>query len=314
LYRSHDYWLDEVVNSSSTLKDALVNLGFPKTNSLVIDTGVFEIETKKAGISKELGIDVNIELSNAQIFKAYELSGADFFVTPDEIILPLDGAELVKEKVDIIKSNLIDLLDIVKAWKTIAVIQGHEQEIVDGLLDFYRENKIGYFAVGGVIPPYHCDRELLSKHLSYVRKAAKSEWLHIFGLSRMSLLPYYLQQVKVDSVDTSALTYLTAGRKYLVGPKPVPVRLVDFDNCTCPGCRALSKEMSTRSVEFFANLYIHNVVIASLESMKKYNSPALRDVQTEKESATQAKTKQHNNESGLMTAEEAFREKENNQR
>lgn len=310
MYRSHDYWLDEVVNSGSTLKDALVNLGFPKANSLMIDTGVFEIETRKAGISNELGIDVNIELSNAQIFEAYELSGADFFVAPDEIILPVDGPEIIKEKVDIIKSNLMDLLDIVKASKIIAVIQGHEQEVVDDLLDFYRENKIRYLAVGGVIPLYHYDRELLSKHLSYVRKATKSEWLHIFGLSRMSLLPYYLQQVKVDSVDTSALTYLTAGRKYLVGLMPGPVRLADFDNCTCPGCSALSKEMSTRSVEFFANLYIHNVVTASLESMKKCNTSTLLHVQTEKESATQTKAKQpNNNESGWMTAEETFREK-----
>jgi hypothetical protein len=310
VYRSHDFWLDEVVNSGSTLKEALVNLGFPKTNSLVIDTGVFEMEAKKAGISKELGIDVNIEMSNAQIFEAYDLSGADFFVAPDEIILPLDGPEIIREKVDIIKSNLLDLLDIVKASKTIAVIQGHEQEIVDDLLDFYRENHIRYLAVGGVIPLYHYDRELLSKHLSYVRRAAKSEWLHVFGLSRMSLLPYYLQQVKVDSVDTSALTYLTAGRKYLVGLKPVPVRLADFDNCSCPGCRVLSKEMSTRSAEFFANLYIHNVVTASIESKKKYNSPSLLDVQIEKKSVTQAKAKQpNNNRSGWMTAEEAFREK-----
>ena len=46
------------------------------------------------------------------------------------------------------------------------------------------------------------------------------------------------------------------------------------------------------------------------ERMKKYNTPSLLDVQTEKESATQEKVKQrNNNELGWMTAEEAFREK-----
>ncbi len=58
VFRSHDFWLDEVMNSGATLKEALVDLGFPKCSSLVIDTGVFEMEAKKAGISHELGIAV----------------------------------------------------------------------------------------------------------------------------------------------------------------------------------------------------------------------------------------------------------------
>ena len=260
------------MSSGDTLKDALVKLGFPQTNTLVVDTGVFEMEAKKAGISRDLGIDVDIELTNAQIFEAYELSGADFFVAPDEIILPLDGPEIVKEKIDVIKGNLLELLEIVPASKVIAVIQGQQREVVDGLLDFYRENGIEYFAVGGVIPLYHHDKDLLKKHLKYVRRATKKEWLHIFGLPRMSLLSYYLHDVQVDSVDTSTLTYLTARRKYLIGLKPEPVRLAKFEDCDCPGCKVLTKDMSTRSLQFFANLYIHNIVTATRESLKKTKS------------------------------------------
>ncbi|MFW9793640.1 MAG: hypothetical protein ACFFEE_05030, partial [Candidatus Thorarchaeota archaeon] len=182
VYRSHDFWLDKVVSSGSTLKEALVDLGFPKANSLVIDTGVFEIEAKKAGIARDLGVDIDIELTNTEIFEAYELSGADLFVAPDEIVLPKDSPEVVSKKLGVIKSNLLDLLDIVPASRVIAVIQGQEQSVVDGLLDFYRDNGIGYFAVGGVIPLYHYDKELLQKHLEYVREVTKNEWLHIFGL------------------------------------------------------------------------------------------------------------------------------------
>ncbi|MFW9981185.1 MAG: hypothetical protein ACFFE3_04605, partial [Candidatus Thorarchaeota archaeon] len=90
-----------------------------------------------------------------------------------------------------------------------------------------------------------------------------------FGLPRMSLLSYYLQDVKVDSVDTSALTYLTARRMYLVGLKPKPVRLANFHDCKCPGCNNLTRDMSPRSIEFFVNLYIHNIVTATEASLKE---------------------------------------------
>lgn len=269
VFRSHDFWLDKVVSSGYTLKEALVDLGFPKTNSIIIDTGVFEMEMKKVGISRDLGIDVDIELTNAQIFEAYELSGADFFVAPDEIILPLDEPEVVNKKIDVIKNNLLNLLEITSASKIIAVIQGQKKDVVDNLLEFYRELGIEYFAVGGVIPLYHHDKELLQRHLKYVREATIKEWLHIFGLPRMSLLSYYLHEVQVDSVDTSTITYLTAQRKYLVGLKPEPVRLAKFEDCDCPGCVVLTRDMSTQSPQFFANLYIHNIVTATRESLKK---------------------------------------------
>jgi hypothetical protein len=309
VYRSHDFWLDNVVSSGSTLKEALVDLGFPKTNSLVIDTGVFEMEAKKAGISRDLGIDVKIELTNSQIFEAYELSGADFFVAPDEIVLPFDTPEAVNEKLDIIKGNLLDLLEIIPASKIIAVIQGHEKKIVDGLLDFYRENGIEYFAVGGVIPLYHHDKELLQKHLKYVRKSTKKEWLHIFGLPRMSLLSYYLHEVKVDSVDTSTLTYLTARRKYLDGLKPKPVRIAKFEDCDCPGCRVLTRNISTRSSLFFANLYIHNIVTATRESLKEAGSKSKKLVTPKKSETFQSSKPMKMSGESWMTAEDALRAK-----
>ena len=314
VYRSHDFWLDKVVSSGVTLKEALVDLGFPSSNSLVIDTGVFEMEAKKAGISRDLGIDIDIELTNGQIFEAYELSGADFFVSPDEIILPMDDSDIVNEKIHTIKKSLMGLLEIVPASKVIAVIQGHEKKVVDDLLDFYRNNGIGYFAIGGVIPLYHHDKELLQKHLTYVRKTVKKDWLHIFGLPRMSLLSYYLHEVKVDSVDTSTLTYLTARRKYLVGLKPVPVRLAEFEECGCPGCKVLSKNMSTRSPQFYANLYIHNIVSATRESLnvEKSKKTGLEKPEwkgsRKREAYHRAKPKDIH-KAGWMTAEDALRAK-----
>ena len=315
VFRSLDFWLDSVVRSGQTLKEALVDLGFPKSNSLVVDTGVFEMEAKKAGISRNLGIDVDIELTNGQIFEAYELSGADFFVAPDEIILPLDSPNIVSEKSETIKQNLLDLLEIVPASKIIAVIQGQQREVIEDFLDFYRENGIEYFAIGGVIPLYHHDKDLLQKHLKYVRKATKKEWLHIFGLPRMSLLSYYLHEVQVDSVDTSTVTYLTARRKYLVGLKPEPVRLAKFEDCDCPGCRVLSKEMSTRSQLFFANLYIHNIVTATRESLKKKKSKAKelpRREEPKKTSSYKVAKSMIIPETSWMTAEEALRTKKRN--
>ena len=46
IYRSNDFWLDKTVRSGMTLKEGLIELGFPKTKTLVADTGVFEIERK----------------------------------------------------------------------------------------------------------------------------------------------------------------------------------------------------------------------------------------------------------------------------
>ena len=142
VYRSNDFWLDQTINSGNTLKEGLVELGFPKTNSLVADTGVFEMEAKKAGIARDLGIDVDIELTNKQIFEAYTLSGADYFVAPDEIVLPLDEQSVIESKINTIKENLRELLEIVPASKIIAVIQGHSEDVITDLFDFYRENKI----------------------------------------------------------------------------------------------------------------------------------------------------------------------------
>lgn len=267
VYRNNDFWLDSVIRSGSTLKEAIVNLGFPKSNTLIADTGVFEIEARKAGIARELGIEIEIELSNAQIFEAYEISGADFFVSPDEIVLPVDSKEVTRLKVEIIKENLLELLEIIHPKRVIAVIQGNQKSTIDELLDFYRENGLNSFAMGGVIPLYHYDKKLLEKVLKYVREVTQGDWLHIFGLPNMRLLSYYLHDLKFDSVDTSMLLYLSARRHYLVDSKPVQVRTIAFEDCGCKGCMNLvSLKESTRSAEFLVNLYIHNIVTAARES------------------------------------------------
>jgi len=254
--------LDETINSGSTLKEGLVELGFPRGNTLVADTGVFEMEAKKAGIARNLGIEVDIELTNKQIFEAYELSGADYFVAPDEIILPQDSQSEIITKIGKIKDNLLELLEVVPASKVIAVIQGHSEEVISDIYDFHREQGISCFAMGGVIPLYFHSKDLLDCVLKYVRDLTKKHWLHIFGLPRVSLLQYYLHDIGIDSVDTSSLLYLTARRRYLIGSKGVQVREAVFKDCGCEGCNNLDPKVSTRSPNFFVNLYIHNILAA----------------------------------------------------
>ncbi len=262
IYRSTDFWLDKTINSGKTLKEGLVELGFPKGNTLVADTGVFEMEAKKAGIARNLGIEVDIELTNTQIFEAYKLSGADYFVAPDEIILPMDNQKEIITKISKIKDNLLELLEVVPASKVIAVIQGHSEDVINDIYDFHREQGISCFAMGGVIPLYFHSKELLDSVLKYVRNLTKKHWLHIFGLPRVSLLQYYLHDIGIDSVDTSSLLYLTARRRYLVGSKGVQVREAVFKDCDCEGCNNLDPKVSTRSSDFFVNLYIHNILAA----------------------------------------------------
>ena len=117
---------------------------------------------------------------------------------------------------------------------------------------------------------YHHSKELLERVLKFTRNLTKDYWLHIFGLPRMSLLQYYLHKIGVDSVDTSALLYLTARRRYLVGSKGEQVRTVDFKDCDCKGCSNLDPMPSTRSPDFFVNLYIHNILAA----VKLVNTPS----------------------------------------
>lgn len=246
-----------------TLKEGMIELGFPKEVSFLADTGIFEIEARKAGLSRELGIDVQIEMTRDQIFEAYEMSGADMFVAPDEIILPTDDKATMAAKAETIKDNLTHLLEFVKPQDTVAVIQGSDPKVIDDLLDFYRQHRINHFALGGVIPLYHHSKTLLEKTLDYVRRRTRKDWLHVFGLPRAGLLKYYLHGMNVDSVDTSLLLYLAARRKYLKGLNAVPVREASFKECSCAGCRNLSEKMDTRSSVFFVNLYIHNLSVSS---------------------------------------------------
>ena len=316
VYRSNDFWIDQTINSGKTLKEGLIELGFPKENTLVADTGVFEMEAKKAGIAKDLGIEVDIELSNKQIFEAYRLSGADYFVAPDEIILPLDNKQAVNTKIAKIKENLLELLEIVSPSKVVAVVQGHKEDVITDLYDFYRDYNISCFAVGGVIPLYHHDKQKLEQVLKFVRDLTKDHWLHIFGLPRMELLNYYLHKIGVDSVDTSALLYLTARRRYLIGSKSEQVRSVKFENCSCEGCSKMDPFPSPRSTDFFVNLYIHNILEAvklagtpvklSLGTKQKETEKSKKGMSESKKSKSEHNQQTNSNQIIWMTAKESL--------
>ncbi len=263
IYRSNDFWIDSVIRSGSTFKEALNELGFPRENILIADTGIFELEAKKAGIAKQLGIDIDIELTNKQIFEAYELSGADVLVSPDEIILATDDNSIKTRKIETIQENLLDLLEVTHASTVIGVLQGIEPKYLEELFEFYVSHGVTKFAAGGALPLYWYDKTLFHKVIRYVRDLTKGYWLHSFGLPDVKLLPFYLSDIGMDSVDTSMLLYMTARRKYLIGTQQRPVRLASFENCRCEGCVNLSREMYTQGHDFFVGLYIHNITEAA---------------------------------------------------
>jgi len=126
-----------------------------------------------------------------------------------------------------------------------------------------------------VIPLYHHDKITLQRVLHFVRKITHGFWLHIFDLPHMGLLHYYLHEVGIDSVDTSALLYITARRRYLMGSRSEPVRNAALEKYGCDGCRNLKPEMSTISSEFFLNFYIHNLRAAATLSAYKEKATSI---------------------------------------
>ncbi|NHJ14877.1 MAG: hypothetical protein EAX95_14445 [Candidatus Thorarchaeota archaeon] len=274
IFRSSDFWLDSVISSGSTLKEAMIQLGFPKETKMLADTGVFEFEARKAGLATELGIDIELELSISQILEAYQLSGADYFVAPDEIILPIDTRLQVRRKIAKIKSNLESVMEHIKANRIIAVLQGCDKQTIDTLFDYFVGNGISLFARGGLIPLWKHDSGLFNRIVKYTRKLTKDYWLHTFGLPRVGLISYYLHDVGMDSVDSSTLSYITARRKYLLGADVRPVRLADFSSCDCVGCERLQQKPKPQSPEFFVGLYLHNVLEASKVSSEESGETA----------------------------------------
>ena len=270
IQRSSDFWLDSVISSGLTLKEAMIELGLPKNVTMMADTGVFEFEAKKAGLGKELGITLDTSLPNQTIFEAYTLSGADFYVAPDEIILPTDTRLDVRKKVAKIKTNVQEILEVAKPSQVISVLQGCDRQTIDTLFDFSKECGIDLFARGGLIPLWKHNKTLFDRILKYTRKLTNGHWLHAFGLPRLGLLPQYLHKIGMDSVDSSTLSYLTAKRQYLVGVDSRPVRLANFDDCQCDGCKILRENIQPRSMEFFVGLYIHNVLEAAKVACSPY--------------------------------------------
>jgi len=263
VFRNRDFWIDSVINSGMTIKDSIVAKGFPRDVRIMVDTGIFEIEAKKAGISQELGIDVDIQLSIEEVMWIYRLSGADYFVIPDEIILPSDSKEVAITKIETMKTNLHTFLNEFPPEKLVAVLQGLNSEMITNLFDYYRENGITFFAAGGIIPLWKYNREKFEERLFYLRELTKDYWLHIFGLPSLSLIPVYSRKYEANSIDTSLLIYLTAKRKYVVGNSTIQIRLANFSECPCEGCQKLRHIPGSRSTDFFVNLYIHNVIEAN---------------------------------------------------
>ncbi len=102
----NDPLIYELHSNSVTLKEYMNDIGFPKTTKILADSGVFALEWIKRSKGKTFKQDYShVSLKADQILSTYTLIDPDFIVPLDEIILPKDTEDEVKEKIQKIKNN-----------------------------------------------------------------------------------------------------------------------------------------------------------------------------------------------------------------
>ncbi|MFV2016726.1 MAG: hypothetical protein ACC656_14945, partial [Candidatus Heimdallarchaeota archaeon] len=139
--------------TGSTLKDYLHNFGFNKKVKILADTGVFELEMRKARLSKfDKYLTKLHTLKTTEIFHAYNLIDPDFLVAPDEMILIGDSVQDQELKKQQIKENLHKTLIEFSKSKIIATIQGLDQRVISEITHHIQEEKITKVARGGLLP------------------------------------------------------------------------------------------------------------------------------------------------------------------
>lgn len=259
----NDPLIYELHSNSVTLREYLHDIGFPKTTKILADSGVFALEWIKRSKGKTFKQDYShVSLKADQILSTYTLIDPDFIVPLDEIILPKDTEDEVKEKIQKIKNNILAALERFPTSKIIGVIQGTKERTMDEIYDFERSQGITSFARGGLIPIYRRNN-LYCTVLRYTRQLTKGKKLHAFGVVSLNQLMCYGKCANVDSFDSTIARYLTT-EFYYITPKFHKIRFNDeiIQACDCPFCHKLQqmniKEMSFAGIELITNLYLHN--------------------------------------------------------
>ncbi len=256
LYKN-DFLVQQLQRSGSTLKELIQENGFNKNVKIMADTGVFEMEARKMFL--DIGVAPHMDLTPKEIFDAYDLIGADWFVSPDLIILPEDKD--IEPKIKFTMDNLQAALDRFPKEKVVATIQGLDKPTIQMMVDNIKENNVDNAARGGLLPLAFHDLNRFKYVLQvseYIIRAGKISYLHAFGLYGIFTLVNLFVQNSYDTVDTSSIYYKTATRKYLTD-KGKYVYITKADFCDCFGCKIMQEsKYFLDGGKFAVGLYYHN--------------------------------------------------------
>jgi hypothetical protein len=267
IYRN-DSFVQYLNRTGQTLRQYLIeDVGLRSDIEIVADTGIFEIESKKARLDFASHFDILPDLSVTDILRAYDIIDPDVVVAPDEMILIEDDKEERERKKEVIKSNLITTLDNFPRKKVMATLQGIETDDIFDLASFIVDQDIEMVARGGLIPLRKSNRDryykVLRKSETLLRNMKRSH-LHAFGLHSVSALGDYFVANSYNSLDTSAIYWITATRKFITwkGDQIAVRKAADiFYRCGCMGCQLMDQTKGGApygSGTFMTALYYHN--------------------------------------------------------
>ncbi len=263
-------------SNSMTLKELMKENGFPETTKIFADSGIFMLEWFKLTKSKTFKQDYsNVNLSIDEIIEGYKLIDPDYLVAPDEIILPNEKKEVVKEKTEKIKEGILKTLDEFPRQKIVGVIQGIKKETMDEIYDFEKSNGITIFARGGLIPIKR-KNNLYCDVLRYSRQLTTETILHAFGIVELDQINCYGKCAQIDSFDSTIVRALTANL-YWIDTSLIKYRFNDqvIKDCDCIYCKNLT-ELKLDKYDFASkvimqNLYLHNITIIFEQCNKMKN-------------------------------------------
>jgi tRNA-guanine family transglycosylase len=265
------YYLE---SNSMSLREYMIDNGFPSSTKILADSGIFALEWFKSMRSNTFKIDFSyIKLKPEEVFYAYQIIDPDFLCPLDEIILASDSETVVEEKINRMKENIVDALDNFSTKKIIGVLQGIKEEDIVEIFDFEKEQGIHNFARGGMIPLYF--KPEYCGVIKFTREITKKYPLHAFGIVRLNQVSCYGKCLGMDSFDTTIVRPLTAKLYYLT-PELKKERFNDevFLNCECHHCKLMKEYdyelMERPATKLMINLYLHNIM-----TLETYASKAI---------------------------------------
>lgn len=265
--------------TGQTLKEYLQEKGLNKQVSILCDTGIFEFEAKKA----KLHIDIptgNNTFTNEEIYRAYEIIGADYIVSPDEIILQSDSESKALQKIAHMTEYFTNTVDLFPKSKIFPVLHGFSENQMIPFLETIRSEGINKLARGGLIPLWNESKAKFKQVVRLSEDLAREygfSYIHSFGLPSLRVIKDYFYDNKYNSLDTSILYFRTAQRKFLINKGYfISVRYAHFDRCGCIGCKMMmNKKTKTNSGAFAIGLYYHNCIMLNKLTKRLKHEPAV---------------------------------------